>query len=264
MTHHIPFLSLEHPIRLAHRGSSILWPENTLYAFQAALEHGCKYIESDLHVTKDEVIVMFHDDTLERVTDGKGRIDEWNWKDLQSLDAAYYFKPEEGYPLRGKGIAIPSLEEVMTTFPHLHFNLDLKQPGIEETAAKFINRFNYFDRVLLASFKGRRTRRCRRLLNQSTAISAGVVNVLLAWCATRLRCSLVSSIAAFQVPQHHGRLTIADRKFIDAAHAAGIHVHVWIINEPQQMKHLIDLGVDGLVTDRIDLLNAVLESSPKS
>lgn len=260
MISNLPYLSHEHPLRLAHRGSRILWPENTMGAFQGALDYGCSYIETELHVTKDGVIVVFHDDYLGRVTNGKGRIKDWYWDDLQSLDAAYNFKPENGFPLRGKGIGIPSLQEVMTTFPTVNFNLDLKQPGIEETVAEFINRFGYFDRVLLASFKGGRTRRCRRLLEEFTAISAGPLKVFWTWCGSRLRLRLpyVSSVAAFQVPQRQGKLTIVDRKFIDTAHAAGVQVHVWTINDPGQMEKLLNLGVDGIVTDRIDLLNEVL------
>jgi glycerophosphoryl diester phosphodiesterase len=258
MTHNVPYLSHEHPLRLAHRGSRVLWPENTLTAFQGAVDHGCIYIETDLHVTKDRKIVIFHDDTLERVTNGSGEIKDWNWQDLQKLDAAYHFKPEEDYPLRGKGIGIPSLEEVMATFSRVNFNLDLKQQGIEETVAECINRHGYHDRVLIASFHGVRTRRCRRLLKHPTATSAGALKVLWCWTGSRFGLAFKPGAATFQVPVRQAGLTILDQKFIDSAHGTGVQVHAWTIDDPGEMKRLLDMGIDGIVTDRIDLLNETL------
>lgn len=299
------YLSHEHPLRFAHRGSTILWPENTMTAFQGAVDLGCIYIETDLHVTKDGVIVMFHDDYLERLTNGSGPVKDWLWQDLQKLDAAYYFKPgtglsppteptpshrgkpgksgtksgdrlssptdpppphgagrsaapenSEAFPLRNKGIRIPSLEEAMTTFPKVMFNLDLKQPGIEQVVADFISAKGFEDRVLIASFKDKRVRRCRKLLNNRAASSAGAFEAACFWAASRLGISRNTAADALQVPVRQGRTTIVDRKFIDAAHERGIQVHVWTVNDPEEMRSLIEMGVDGIVTDRIDLLPA--------
>ncbi|MCP5047358.1 MAG: glycerophosphodiester phosphodiesterase [bacterium] len=250
-----PYLSLEHPIRLAHRGSCLLWPENTMTAFQGAINHGCHYIETDLHVTKDGTIVMFHDNTLDRITNATGPINEWHWNDLSKLDAAYHFKPEEDYPLRGKSINIPTLEETMDVFPNTRFNLDLKQPNIESTIADFINKYNYHDRVLITSFTGSRSRKCLKLLKHPTATSAGFRQALFFWALSRIKLRLPLQVNALQVPPCKGSLTVVDKKLINAAHALGIQVHAWVINDPDEMRRLLDLGVDGIVTDRIDYLN---------
>jgi len=252
------YFSHEHPLRFAHRGSRILWPENTMTAFQGAVDAGCIYIESDMHVTGDGVIVTFHDDVLENLTDGKGKIKDWQWPDLRTLDAAYFFKPEEDYPLRNSGIGIPSLEEVMKTFPHVMLNLDLKQPGIEQNVARFITAHHFEDRVLLASFNNRRVRRCRRLLQNRVATSAGPREVALSWAYSRVGKACKIAADALQVPVHKGPVRVVDKKLIEAAHASGLQVHVWTIDNPAEMRRLLDLGVDGIVTDRIDLLNEVL------
>jgi glycerophosphoryl diester phosphodiesterase len=260
---HCPFLSHEHPIRFAHRGSTILWPENTMIAFQGAAELGYRYIETDVHMTRDGVFVTFHDDCLERVTNGAGQVKDRYWEDLQTLDAAYYFKPDQGFPLRQKGIAIPTLEEVMTTFPRIMFNIDLKQPVIEQPLADFIRRHRFEERVLIASFKDKRVRRFRKFAGNSVATSSGPMEAAAAWAYSRFKHSLNIPAHALQVPPEKKCITVIDQKLINAAHAAGIQVHAWTINDPEQMHRLLDLGVDGIITDRPDLLNTALEKRKK-
>ncbi len=256
------YLSHEHLLRLAHRGSRLLWPENTITAFQGAVDYGCQYIETDLHVTKDGVIVIFHDDRLERLTNGTGQVSQWLWQDLRKLDAAYHFKPEEDYPLRGKGITISSLEEVLETFPNTMFNLDLKQPGIEPRVAEFINKNHCHDRVLIASFYGSRTRKCSKLLDKPTATSAGKWEVFRLLMAARIKKRLNTTADVLQVPVRKNGITVVNETLIAAAHEEGVQVHVWTINEAEEMNRLLQMGVDGIVTDRIDILNEVLEISP--
>jgi glycerophosphoryl diester phosphodiesterase len=258
-----PFLSHEHPLRFAHRGSTILWPENTMTAFQGAVDLGCRYIETDVHVTRDGVMVTFHDDRLERVTNGAGPVKDWNRDDLRTLDAAYYFNPGDGFPLRGKGIGIPSLEEVMTTFPGIMLNIDLKQRGIEQLAADFIRRHHFQERVLIASFHDKRVRRFRGLTGNLVATSSGIRETLAVWVRSRFKQRLKVPPDALQVPPHRGGITVVDHQLIKAAHAAGMQVHTWTINDPQEMHRLLDLGVDGIVTDRPDLLNHVLAERKK-
>ena len=252
------YLSHEHPIRLAHRGSRLLWPENTLTAFQGAADHNCIYIETDLHVTKDNIIVTFHDDRLDRLTNGSGPINDWLWKDLKQLDAAHNFKPNDGFPMRNKNIGIPTLEEAMKTFPNLMFNLDLKQPGIEEIVANFIKTNNYEDRILIASSVDSRTKKCRNLLNNTIATSTGTLETTLFLLTSRLKQAPNSKANALQVPLNLKGIQVVDKKFIDTAHKIGLQVHVWTINDESTMKKLLNLGVDGIVTDRIDLLNKVI------
>jgi glycerophosphoryl diester phosphodiesterase len=254
------FLSYEHPLRFAHRGSTILWPENTMTAFQGAVDHGCIYIETDLHATKDGMLVLLHDDSLERTTNGNGRVKDWYWNDLKRLDAAFNFKPEEGYPFRNKAVSIPCLEEVLKAFPQLMLNLDLKQADIEHIAADFITRHGYEERVSIASFKDRRVRKCRGLLQNRAASSTGMYETALFWAYSRIGKSYPLQADALQVPVHWGGATIVDEKFLKAAHSQGLQVHTWTIDEPGLMRHLIEMGVDGIITNRIDLLNRALNN----
>lgn len=253
-----PYLSHEHPIRFAHRGSTVLWPENTIMAFQGAVDLGYRYIETDAHVTRDGVIVLFHDDSLERVTYGTGLVKDWQWHDLQKLDAAYHFNPEAGFPFRAKGIGIPSLEEAVTTFPDVLFNIELKQPGMEQVMADFIRRRGVEERVLIASFYDRRVHRFRKRMGDSVATSAGRLEAAGSWIFSRFKKSLKISAHALQVPPRKGSVTLVDEKMVQAAHAVGMQVHVWTINDPAEMQQLLDLGVDGIITDRPDLLNDVI------
>jgi glycerophosphoryl diester phosphodiesterase len=249
-----PYLAHEHPIRFAHRGSRVLWPENTMVAFQGAVDLGYRYIETDVHVSRDGRIVIFHDDRLERLTDGHGSFVDHDWEDLRGLDAASGFRAEDGFPLRGTGVGMPLLEEAVTTFPDRMFNIDLKQPGIAEAVAGEVHRLGIGDRVMIGSFYDRRIRAFRRAA-PGVATSAGPLEVA-RLLARKPRSGLGAD--AYQVPERSRGLRVVTRRFIDRAHSAQKHVHVWTVNEAVAMRRLIDLGVDGIVTDRPDVLNQVL------
>lgn len=250
----IPYLSHEHPIRFAHRGSRVLWPENTMVAFQGAVDLGYRYIETDVHVTRDGRVVIFHDDTLERLTDGSGRFADHDWEDLETLDAAHGFKPDEGFPLRGRGIGMPLLEEAVDTFPDQMFNIDLKQPGTARAVAEEVRRLGIEDRVMIGSFHDRRIRAFRRAA-PGVATSAGPAEVARS-LARRPRDGIGAD--AFQVPEHGGGIRLVTPRFVRRAHTAGKQVHVWTVNDAEDMRRLLDMGVDGVVTDRPDVLNEVL------
>jgi glycerophosphoryl diester phosphodiesterase len=252
-----PYLTHEHPIRLAHRGSRVLWPENTMTAFQGARELGYRYLEIDVHVTRDGRVVVFHDDELDRLTDGRGKVWEWRWEDLRRLDAAYSFDPAGGFPLRGTGIGIPLLEELATAWPEALLNIDLKQPGIEGQVAELVGRLGMEERVLIGSFRDRRIARFRRLTEGRVATSAGPTEV--AWA----RLGIVGRADAYQVPERMGPIPVATHRFVTAAHRAGKQVHVWTVDDPAEMHRLLDLGVDGIVTDRPDVLNDVIAEREK-
>ena len=256
MTHGstVPYLAHEHPVRLAHRGSRVLWPENTMVAFQGAVDLGYRYIETDVHVTRDGRVVVFHDDTLERLTEAAGRFVDRDWDDVRSLDAAYHFGAEQGYPLRGSGIGMPLLEEAVTTFPDRMFNIDLKQAGIAGVVAAEVRRLGLEERVMIGSFHDRRIRAFRRAA-PGVATSAGPAEVARA-LARRPQRGIGAD--AFQVPERGAGMRLVTERFIRRAHAAGKQVHVWTVNEADDMRRLLDLGVDGIVTDRPDLLNDVL------
>ncbi len=253
-----PYLTHEHPLRLAHRGGAALWPENTMVAFQGAVDLGYRYLESDLHVTRDGVIVMFHDRRLDRLTNGSGPVSAWLWADLRRLDAAYYFAPDEGFPLRGRGHGIPRLDDCMAAFPDRLFNVDIKQPRTEEVVAEFVLTGDRVDRVLVGSFNSLRLARFRRLTDGRVATSAGSREAGAFWLASRRGRATRLAADALQVPVRWRGRGVVDARLVEAAHSRGHQVHVWTVDDPQAMAELLDLGVDGIVTDRPDLLNAVV------
>ncbi len=243
---------------MAHRGSRVLWPENTTTAFAGAIHDlGYRYIETDVRATRDGVVVVFHDERLERTTNGVGKVVDWLWEDLRHLDAAWSFGAEDGYPHRAKGVGIPRLEEVFATWPDVHFNLDLKAPGIEWLVAEVMIRARHSQQVLIGSFHDRRIARFRRITRGGVATSAGTFAAARAWAASRRRRPLPVPPEAYQMP-YDVRGASLDRRFVDAAHAGGGQVHAWTVNDPEDMRRLLDMGVDGIITDRPDLLNELL------
>jgi len=252
-----PYLDLEHPIRFAHRGSQILWPENTIRAFQGARDLGLLYFEVDVQITLDGTVVVFHDSRLERVTNGSGSISAWMWEDVQRLDAAWRFAAEKDYPFRGSEVRIPSLDELFATFPDVHINIDLKANRLERAVARLIKRHRREDRTLIGSFRQRRLARFRKIVRGRVPTSASPVRALATWLASRTGATTQGPEIAYQVPFDHSVLRL-DRKYIDAIHASGSHIHVWTVNDPVAMHQMLDLGVDGIVTDRPDLLNEVI------
>lgn len=254
----VPYLSLEHPIRFAHRGSRILWPENTVHAFRGAVALGYRYIETDVRISKDGHVVVFHDSTLERTTDATGKVADWNLEDLRAVDAAYHFNHEGGHPFRGTGIGIASLADVLAEFPDVHFNIDLKGAGLEWPVADVIREAGREDSVMIGSFIGHRTAKFRRVTHGAVATSAGPRDTLAMWAASRRKRSVQRPVAAYQIPFNYKSLPI-DEKYVDAIHGAGVQVHFWTVNKKPDMHRLLDLGADGIVTDRPDLLNEVLE-----
>jgi glycerophosphoryl diester phosphodiesterase len=255
-----PYFAREKPIRLAHRGSRLLWPENTWRAFDGAIEGlGYTYVETDIRVTRDGVVVVFHDETLERTTNGVGKVSEWDWGDLRHLDAGYRFSPDdENYPSRGTGVVISRLDDTFDRYPDVCFNIDLKAPRSEWAVAEVIARTEATDRVLVGSFNDRRIARLRRITKGSVATAAGPSASVAMYAASRLGRTIRRNVDAYQLPMKI-RGGAVDQKLVHAVHESGAQLHVWTVNEPDQMHDLLDIGVDGIVTDRPDLLNIVLE-----
>jgi glycerophosphoryl diester phosphodiesterase len=254
-----PFLSLEHPIRFAHRGSRTLWPENTHLAFDGVVDLGYRYIETDIRVTRDGVVVVFHDETLERTTNGVGAVADWDWDDLQHLDAGYNFSPDgESYPLRGKGVRISRLDDTLSNYPDIHFNIDLKAKRSEWPVADVIVRTRRFDSVLVGGFVDTRTARFRRITKGRVATSAGSAVSAAMYAASRIGRATSDKFEAFQLPANTRGISV-DKKLVDAIHATESHIHVWTVDDPERLHELLDLGVDGIVTDRPDVLNEVVE-----
>ncbi|MCB9597814.1 MAG: glycerophosphodiester phosphodiesterase [Sandaracinaceae bacterium] len=255
---------LRSPIAFAHRGGAAVWPENTFPSFRGAIELGFRYIETDLHVTRDGVIVCFHDDTLDRTTDGVGRVRELSLGELRTLDAGYRFSPDgRTFPFRGQGVTMPTLEEAFALHPELKLNVEMKQrePRMEALLWDEIDRLGVHDRILVAASHDPLVHRFRKLRSRQLPTSPGIRGVIRFWGATRARLSHLTRppFAALQVPPTYGGMTVVDRAFVDAAHHLGVHVHCWTIDDREEMHRLLDLGVDGLMTDQPAVLRDVFE-----
>ncbi|MGW7267895.1 glycerophosphodiester phosphodiesterase [Streptomyces sp. NPDC054842] len=242
-----PYLDHPGPIPFAHRGGTAEGLENTLFQFRRAVEAGYRYIETDVHTTADGRLVAFHDSTLDRVTDGVGRIADLPWDEVRHARVA------------GRE-PVPLFEELLDTFPEVRWNVDVKAEGALRPLLGLIERTASWDRVCVGSFSEARVARAQRLAGPRLATSYGTRGVL----GLRLRSYGMPAVArrsaiAAQVPEAQSGVTVVDRRFVRAAHARGLHVHVWTVNEPARMHRLLDLGVDGIMTDHIDTLREVLE-----
>jgi glycerophosphoryl diester phosphodiesterase len=255
-----PFFSDPTPFGIAHRGSRLLWPENTMEAFQGAVDLGYRYLETDLHQTSDGTLITFHDDTLDRTTEGSGAVSSMTWSDLARLDAGYRFASHEGYPRRGKGARIPRLEEVFDAFPSIRLVLDLKEAGFEADLASFLRARDLEEQVIVGAFSDSRLNRFRKASGGRVATSSGPAETLALWTAARFRRPIRSKADALQIPEEFAFVDLPDRKLVEAAEAGGRQVHVWTVNDPDHMTRLLDTGVHALITDRPDILKQLLVS----
>ncbi|MEV7889194.1 glycerophosphodiester phosphodiesterase [Streptomyces sp. NPDC002817] len=242
-----PYLDHPGPIPFAHRGGAADGLENTLLQFRRAVETGYRYLETDVHATADGKLVAFHDGTLDRMTDGAGRITDLPWADVRHARVA------------GKE-PVPLFEELLETFPEARWNVDIKDEPALHPLLELIERTGAWDRICVGSFSEARVVRAQRLAGPRLATSYGTRGVL----NLRLRswgvpAALRGSAVAAQVPEAQNGIQVVDRRFVRTAHARGLQVHVWTINDPDAMHRLLDLGVDGIMTDHIDTLRKVME-----
>ncbi|MBJ7594652.1 MAG: glycerophosphodiester phosphodiesterase [Candidatus Dormibacteraeota bacterium] len=253
------FLDHPTPIAIAHRGGAEELPENTLPAFDAAIELGYLHLETDAHVSSDGVVFSFHDHVLERVTDRRGRLVDLTAAEILTADAAYHFSPDGNtFPHRGTGIRVPTMEEVLTRWPGVFVNIDTKSDAVVEPLVELLRRLDAVDRVCIGSFSDDRLRRVRRLCGGAICTSMGPAGITAAWLASRSGRMPRLRADCVQVPVRARRLVVVDRRFLDAAHAAGLQVHVWTIDHAAEMTELLELGVDAIMTDRPRLLREVL------
>jgi glycerophosphoryl diester phosphodiesterase len=254
-----PFLDHPTPIAIAHRGGGEELPENTLPAFDAAVALGYRHVETDAHLSGDGVVFSFHDTVLERVTDRRGRVSEVSASVISGADAAYHFSPDgRNFPLRGTGIGVPTMEDVLTRWPGLFVNIDVKSDAVVQPLIDLLRRIDAFDRICIGSFSDNRLRRVRRLCDGAICTSMGPRAVTAAWLASRTGRMPRRDADCVQVPTRARRLVIVDRRFVETAHRSGLQVHSWTINDEAEMRHLLDLGIDAIMTDRPRLLREVL------
>jgi glycerophosphoryl diester phosphodiesterase len=250
-------------LAIAHRGGAGLWPENTLYAFERAAALGVDVIETDVRVTKDGELVVFHDEGVERTTDGAGRIGSLTLAELKRLDAAYRFSPDGGrsFPVRGSGVTVPTLREVFDALPRMRFNIEPKQavPSLAAPLCRLLREYGMTDRVLIASFRGATLDEFRRECPEvATSAATGEVASFFTLQGAGLAASYSPVMQALQVPEQAGSLRVLTRGFVEAAHGRNLRVHAWTVNAEGDMRRLVEMGVDGIMTDYPDRLLKVL------
>ena len=250
-----PFLDHPGPIAFAHRGGASAAPENTLVAFDIAVTLGYRYLETDAHITRDGVLVAFHDDRLDRVTDRTGAIAALDIGEVEAADAGYTFSSDAGatFPFRGQGIQIPRFEDLLARWPEVRVNVDPKAGACVAPLAALLDRLGAWDRVSVGSFSDRRLRWIREFGRGGACTSMGPYAVALARGAAMAGRMPRLGADCLQVPTHRGGVQIVTERFVAAAHRAGLPVHAWI-NDGPAMDRLLDLGVDGIMTDRLRLL----------
>ncbi|HEU4949086.1 MAG TPA: glycerophosphodiester phosphodiesterase [Kribbella sp.] len=242
-----PFLDHDGPIAMAHRGGALhpdnVGYENSMHAFAHAVGLGYRYLETDLHATRDGVVVAFHDDRLDRVTDRSGVVSELPWSEVSKARI-------NGHE------PIPLLADLLDRWPDVRLNLDIKADNCVEPAATVLQKLDAIDRVCVSSFSQKRVRRIRRLLGERLATGFGYREVALLRFVSFWPVSRAG--ACVQIPDRYGRLKVLTPGLIRRAHAAGRQVHAWTVDDPVAMRRLLDAGVDGIITDRTDLLRDVL------
>jgi glycerophosphoryl diester phosphodiesterase len=252
-------LSERRPLVIAHRGGALLWPENTLLAFHNAAALGADMIELDVWASRDGVPMVIHDAAVDRTTDGSGDVREMMACQVRVLDAAHRWSPpgEAGvFPYRGRGVGVPTLEEVFEALPDMPMTVEIKQvePSMVDEVARLIGRFGRESRTLVASFDAGVLRALRKGypgIATSAARQEGIA--FAAMHRARLDGLYRPPFVALQVPEHAAGQRVVTRRLAERAHAKGLHVHVWTVNDPVDMRRLLDLGVDGIITDRPDL-----------
>ncbi|WHT16120.1 glycerophosphodiester phosphodiesterase family protein [Crossiella sp. CA-258035] len=251
--HPHPYLDGPFPRAFAHRGwhlDELADMENSLSGFRRAVKEGFSYLETDVHATSDGVVVVHHDDLLDRTTDGAGAVADQLWAQVKLAKVA--------------GIEpIARLEDLLEELPEAFLNIDVKSDSAVGPVLRLLQRTGAWDRVCLASFSERRLARLRRLAGPRLMTALGPRSVGALWAGGRFRpLALRGAVRGHlaQVPSRAGRLTVVDRRFVAAAHRMGIEVHVWTIDTAEEMIALLDAGVDGIVTDRPDLLREVLRA----
>lgn len=260
--------SSERVLNIAHRGGVLEAPENTTYAFKNALKSGADVIEMDIHASKDGVLFVFHDNTLERTTDGNGPVSSMTWSELQKLDAAYFWNPDSlpEPPLRGRGIKIPALEEIFREFPDTPMILEIKAdyPEIIEKLGNLLKIYNRWQNTIVASFNDKLVKRFRKQF-PGAFTSSGRIEVALFYFLqiAGLQGLMMSQPHSFQIPEKAGPLNLLNRRMSKALRKKGIDLHVWTVNEEQEMRRIINKSVDGILTNRVALLKSVIDDHHK-
>ncbi|HEX2452323.1 MAG TPA: glycerophosphodiester phosphodiesterase [Vicinamibacterales bacterium] len=248
------------PLVYAHRGGAALRPENTIAAFDHGMSLGADGLEFDVHLSRDGVVVVHHDDTLERTTNGRGRLRDHTADELARLDAGYQFRsadPDRAslFPFRGSGIGVPTLREVLRRYQQARLIIELKvnEPELAERSLREVREAGALERVSFGAFGWRVLHAVRE---REPGIKTGAAREETRWALYRSWVAWPlgrTAYSEFQVPERAGSTTIVTPRFIAHAHRAGLPVKVWTVNDEADMRRLLAWGVDGLISDRPDI-----------
>ena len=229
-----------------------------MLSFRKAYEMGYRHFETDLHITRDGQLVCFHDPTLDRTTEGSGLVSEVTLEQIKRLDAAYRHRIGDEFPFRGSDIRVPTLSELLEEFDDVAVIVDLKTDGMAEALAEVARNANALDRLVVGSFSDRRLDEFRAVAGGAVPTSAGPRTVI-EWVAGAGWGRAGRAVDAIQVSTTYNGVRIVDRRLVELAGENQVAVHVWTVNMESEMEYLLDLGVDGIITDRPDILREVME-----
>ena len=250
------------PLVIAHRGGMGLWPENTLYAFEQAASMGTDVMETDVRATADAVLVLLHDATVNRTTDGTGAVAALTLAELKRLDAGARWSPDGGrtFPFRGQGLTVPTLAEAFAALPRMRFNLEFKDPTLAAPLCQALREHGKTQQAMVASFHHGALAEFRRLCPEvATSASAAEARNFSLMATASLDNAYRPAMQALQVPEYMGGLRVLTPAFMNAARRLNLQVHAWTINDTEAMRRILALGVDGIITDYPDRLVALLD-----
>lgn len=265
------YRDMQPPLVIAHQGGDGVWPGDTMYAFENAVEIGADVLEMDAHITKDGQIVLMHDEKVDRTTEGTGLIEDLTLPELKQLDAAYQWSNDEGktFPYRGQGIEVPTLEELFQKFSPMRYVIEIKltQNPIDKPLCDLIRKYDMQDKVVIASFHDEAMQNFRKTCPQvATSASRGEVTKFVLLGKVFLSGLVAPQYQSLQPPydpRESMNIPIMTERFIRQAHAKNIAVEPWTVDNPQMMRQYIEWGVDGIMTDRPDLMIEVLKGMGK-
>ena len=255
-------------LNIAHQGGKKVRPEHTMIAYDKALEDGADVLELDVHSTKDGVLVIMHDDTVDDTTNGTGAIKEMTYAEIEELDAAYRFTTDGGetFPYRGMGHGVPTLEEVFEAFPDVPYVIEIKQetPSIVDPFVEMVEKHGIMDQMVGAGFDDATVKALRAAAPEmATSMSEEeATTFFLESLSDEPNPDYVPPAGFLQVPPERGGITVLHDNFVPTAHRLGLKVHIWTINDPEEMRMLVeDFNVDGIITDDVAALRQVLEET---
>jgi glycerophosphoryl diester phosphodiesterase len=265
---HHPYFEPDKFLVIAHRGGRSLGPENTIYTFKRAIEKGADVLEMDLQTTADGQLVVLHDRNVNRTTNGKGAVDGFSLSELKKLDAGFRWSPHNSntFPLRNKGITIPTLADVFQALPDTRMNIEIKSSQVNtiQDLCRVIREHGMAEKVMVACFDSGKLGEFRSVCPEVATSAGASETVLFYWLQrAQLESAYSPSAQALQIPEAYRDRRITTSRFLDAAHARNMRVHVWTVNDTESMQRLIALGVDGIMTDYPDRLVNVLKKQPK-